>query len=125
MIKTLHFEFGEIRIFPNYVVVVMKEGINVIPEYNEELVAISEEYYKGRPFGYITYRRNSYSVDPMIYLKTSEIKNLSAFAVVCKDELNKGNLEMEKMFLRKPFKQFGDLDDAKNWVKEIIQENNQ
>ncbi|WP_051285114.1 hypothetical protein [Aequorivita capsosiphonis] len=106
MVKTLHFEFGEIRVFQSFVVVVMKEGITVKPEHNDDLVNISEKYFKDKPFGYITYRKNSYAVNPMVYLKTSEIENLVAFAVVCKDELNIGNLEVEKMFLKKPFKQF-------------------
>lgn len=124
MLKTLYFEFGEIRIFNSFVIVVMKEGITVKPEYNEDLVNISEKYFKDKPFAYITYRKNSYSVNPMVYLKTSEIENLVAFAVVCKDDLHKSNLELEKMFLKKPFKQFTNLDDAKNWVKELIKKSN-
>ena len=120
MIKTLHFEFGEIRVFKNFVVVVMKEGITVIPKYNDDLVAISNEYFKGRPFGYITYRKNSYAVDPMVYLKTSKIENLVAFAVVSGVGLKESNIEIEKRFLKKPIKHFSNLDDAKDWVKEMI-----
>lgn len=120
MIVTLHFEFGEIRVFNNFVIVVMKEGITVKPEYNDVLVNVSEQYFKNKPFGYITYRKNSYAVNPLIYIKTSEIQNLVAFAVVCTDKLKASNLEVEKMFLRKPLKAFSNLDDAKDWVNEII-----
>lgn len=123
MIDVLYFDFGEIRIFKNFVVAVMKEGITVKPEYNDELVKISEKYYSGKQFGYITYQKNSYAVDPMVYLKTSNIENLVAFAVVSKDELRIKNLEVEKRFLNKPFKHFTDLDDAKNWVNELVEEN--
>ncbi len=121
MIDTLHFEFGEVRVFENFVVVVMKEGITVKPEYNDDLVAISEKYFKGKPFGYITYRKNSYAVDPMIYLKTSKIENLKAFAVVSDDGLKVSNLEIEKRFLTKPFEHFNSLNDAKNWVNELVE----
>ncbi len=120
--KTLNYEFGEIRVFKNFVVVVMKEGINVIPEYNDDLVNISKNYFINRPFGYITYRKNSYSVDPMIYLKTSKIDNLIAFAVVSDDGLKVSNLAVEKRFLTKPFKHFNNLDNAKNWVNKLIEE---
>ena len=122
MIKTLNFEFGEIRVFKSFVVVVMKEGITVKPEYNQDLIDISEEYFKDRPFGYITYRKNSYSVDPMIYLKTSKIENLIAFAVVSEDGLRSSNLEIEKRFLKKPLKHFNNLDAAKDWVNKMIKE---
>lgn len=120
MIDVLDFEFGEIRVFPNFVVVVMKEGITVHPEHNKELVWIAEKYYKGKNFGYITYRINSYAVNPMVYLLTSKIDNLVAFAVVSTDGLKLSNIEIEKRFLTKPFEHFSNLDDAKNWVIEII-----
>lgn len=120
MIDTLQFEFGEIRIFKNFVVAVMKEGITVKPEYNVELFKISEKYFHNRPFGYITYRINSYAVNPMVYLKTSTINNLVAFAVVSTDNLRISNLVVEKRFLKKPFMHFADLDEAKDWVNELI-----
>lgn len=120
MITTLNFEFGEIRIFKKFVIVVMKEGITVQPEHNESLVNISEKYFKNNLFGYITYRINSYSVNPLIYLKTSEIENLVAFAVVCSDGLKASNIEVEKIFLKKPLKKFDNLNDAKDWVTEVI-----
>ncbi|MCB0465021.1 MAG: hypothetical protein KDC78_04995 [Aequorivita sp.] len=120
MIHTLHFEFGEIRVFENFVVVVMKEGITVKPEYNDDLEDISKKYYKGKKFGYITYRKNSYAVNPLVYLKTSEIENLAAFAVVSANGLKASNLEIEKRFLKKPLKHFTNMDEAKNWVNELV-----
>jgi hypothetical protein len=121
MIDTLNFEFGEIRVFENFVLVVMKEGITVKPEYNDDLENIAKKYYKGKKFGYITYRKNSYAVNPMVYLKTSEIENLVAFAVVSANGLKASNLEVERRFLKKPLKHFTNLDEAKNWVKEMIE----
>lgn len=122
MIETLQFEFGEIHIFKNFVVAIMKEGVTVIPEYNEELVKISKKYFHNRPFGYITYRINSYAVNPLVYLKTSTIENLVGFAVVSTDVLRISNLEIEKRFLDKPLKHFSEMNDAQNWVNEIIAE---
>lgn len=120
----LNLEFADVRIFNNFLVVVMNEAITVKPEYNDELVSISEKYFKDKLFGYITYRRNSYAVNPMVYLKTSEIENLVAFAVVSSDGLKSSNLKVEKLFFKKPLKHFNNLDDAKNWVNEIIKNRN-
>src|SRR5690606_26813370 len=77
MITTLYFEFGEVRVFKNFVLVVMKEGTTVKPEHNDHLEEIAIKYYAGRKFGYITFRKNSYAVNPLVYLKTSKIKNLA------------------------------------------------
>lgn len=122
MITTLFFEFGEIRVFKNFVVVVMNEGITVKPEYNNDLVGISEKYFTKRPFGYITYRKNSYAVDPLVYIETSKIENLIAFAVVSSDGLKLSNLELEKRFYTRSFKHFSNLDDAKDWINSLINE---
>ncbi|QQX76241.1 MULTISPECIES: hypothetical protein [Aequorivita] len=120
MIKRLFYEFGEINVFKNFVIAIMKEGITVKPEYNSYLEEIANTYFANKPFGYITYRKNSYAVDPMVYLKTSEIKNLVAFAVVAKDGQKISNTEIERIFFKKPFKDFTNLDDAKDWVNELI-----
>ena len=122
MIKTLHFEFGEIRIFENYVIVLMKEGITVKPEHNEDLKMIGNTYYRGKKFGYITYRVNSYSVDPLVYIETSKIENLVAFAVVViEDGMKISNVDIEKLFYTKPFRVFHDLDRARDWILEMIE----
>jgi hypothetical protein len=124
LVTKLDYPFGEIEIFDNYVLTVMKEGITVIPEYNIELVKIADKYFKGRPFGYITHRLNSYSVDPKVYLKTSKIENLVAFAVVSQKELNLTNSEVEKIFLRQPFEVFDTLEEAVSWVNSMTTGNN-
>lgn len=121
MIKALFYEFGEIDVFKNFVIAIMKEGTTVKPEYNIHLEEIANTYFQDRPFGYITYRKNSYAVDPMVYLKTSTIQNLVAFAVVAHDDQKIANIEIEKFFFKKPYQHFSNLDDAKDWVNEVIQ----
>ncbi|PKA84256.1 hypothetical protein ATE92_2436 [Ulvibacter sp. MAR_2010_11] len=117
---TLNFIFGKIEVFPNYVIAVMKEGVTVKPEYNAELIAISNKYFENRPFAYITHRLNSYSVDPRTYIETSKIENLVAFAVVSNKTINISNSELEKIFLKKPFDHFDNLEEAIDWVTEVV-----
>lgn len=122
MVKTLFYSFGEIDVFNDFVIAIMKEGVTIIPEFNENLIDVSKIYFAGRPFGYITYRRNSYAVDPLVYLETSKIGNLVAFAVVYPTHQTINNVPLEKMFLKKPFRNFSNLDEAKTWIKGIILE---
>ena len=125
MIDTLHFEFCVAQIFKNFVVVTMREGITVKPEYILNLEKIAEKYYKDKNFGYITYRANSYAVNPLIYTEASKIPNLVAIAIIAGDGIKESNIKIEKLFFKKPIQSFYDLDQAKDWVLQIIEEEKQ
>ena len=121
MTKILNFSFGQLTIYGNYVVSVMKEGITVTPNYNDELVKVTDTYFSHKPFVYITHRINSYAVDPKIYLETSKIENLKGFAVVSEDYKKKVNAQIEKLFYNKPFETFATLEEAFNWADQLIE----
>lgn len=107
-------------LYNDYLIVVINEGEHIVPEQNQVLVDIANSYYEDRPFVYITYRKYSYSVDPSIYIKTSQINNLKGFAVVAEALVSKGNAEIERMFLDKPFEIFTSLEDAITWSKLLV-----
>ena len=121
MIKKITFIFGELTIYDNYVLAVMKEGVTISPNYNDVLIDISATYFHNKQFIYITHRVHSYSVDPQIYYQTEKIKNLIGFAVVSQNYQAKLNAQIEKMFFKKPFKIFTELEDAVTWAKETTQ----
>ncbi|WP_245881546.1 hypothetical protein [Xanthomarina spongicola] len=118
----LSFSFGKVTIYDNYLVFVMNEGITVTPEYNDVLVDIADTYFSNKNFVYITHRINSYSVDPNIYFKTSQIKNLIGFAVVTGDKIYRDNISLEKTFFSKPFKSFNKLEKAIEWANKLCEE---
>jgi len=116
----LKYDFCEIEIYNDFIIVVMNEGILLTPDKNEVLLEIATEYFKNKKFGYITNRIHSYSVDPRIYTETSKIENLVSFAVVSDNKLALSNAQIEKLFYKKPFKQFVNLEDAITWVKKFV-----
>ncbi len=118
--KIISFEFGDIELFDNYLVTVMKQGITVVPKYNDELVALANSHFGGKPFGYITHRKNSYAVDPSIYYRTSKIENLVAFAVVSNKPIAEKTVAVEKIFLDKPFQLFSEMEEAISWVLDVV-----
>lgn len=120
MRETLTLDFCEITLCDNYMVVVMNEGITVVIEHNNILATIAEDYYKGQPFVYLSHRKNSYSVDPKVYLETSKIENLKGFAVVSSDFKARSNATVEKMFLDKPFAVFSELEEALSWADDLL-----
>ena len=81
---------------------------------------IADTYYTSKEFVYITHRVNSYAVDPAVYTKTSQIKNLVGFAVVASNYIALSNAEIEKIFLKKPFEIFTELDKAKEWAQSLV-----
>ena len=117
MIKTL--ETCSLEFFENYVVSTIYEG--VIFGKKESQVQTKEilEVFKNKPFVYISNRINSYSVDPIIYLKTSKIASLAGFAIVSKS-LSARNAEVESLFLNKPFEIFDTLEEAKSWANSLL-----
>ncbi|MFL0352474.1 hypothetical protein [Xanthomarina sp. GH4-25] len=121
MSNIITYPFGKVTIHDNFLIFVMNEGITVLPEYNEILVEIATTFFKNKRFVYITHRINSYSVDPNIYFKTSQIENLIGFAVVTGDKIYRDNVALEKTFFSKPFKSFTELNDAIDWANKLIE----
>lgn len=116
----LKFDFCDMYIYGNYMVVVMKEGVTIDPAHNQVLLNIVDTYYKDKKFVYITHRLYSYAVNPAIYIETSKIANLQGFAVVSKDYKAKSNAEIEKLFLNKPFEVFSTMEEAVAWAESLV-----
>lgn len=120
MKEILNFDFCDISIHDNYLVVVMKEGVNITPQHNDVLLEVTKKHFLDKKFVYITHRINSYSVDPKIYFETSKIENLKGFAVVSSNYKAKVNAQIEQMFFNKPFEIFTKLEDAFSWAEELL-----
>jgi hypothetical protein len=120
MTKVEVLDFCAISFYDKHMVVVMNEGITVTQPLHDILVEKAMSYYKNAPFVYLTHRVNSYAVDTSVYSKTSQLENLMGFGVISKNYLAKSNAEIEKLFLKKPFKIFDNLDDAIDWAKTLV-----
>ncbi len=119
MSNIISLPFGTVSMHDNYMVAVMNEGITVSPELNSVLEELAANHFQDKKFVYITHRINSYSIDPNIYFKTSQIPNLVGFAVVLGRKIRLDNLALEKMFFSKPFKSFKSLNKAIEWANEL------
>lgn len=113
-------DFCTVTFNQNYMLVVMNEGVTVTEKLHDILVEKALSHYNSKPFVYLTHRINSYAVDTSIYSKTSKLQNLYGFGVISKNYLAKSNAEIEKLFLKKPFKIFDNLDDAIDWAKTLV-----
>ncbi|MFD2561127.1 hypothetical protein [Aquimarina rubra] len=121
MIRFYDLDFCKLEIHHNYMIAVMKEGIVVSATNNSILIKIAEKHFKKTPFVYITHRIHSYSVDPIVYIKTGEVHNLLGFAVVSKNPMQEIQTKYERSFFKKEFRRFDDIESALSWKDELIE----
>ena len=119
--KVIVYDFGEVELFDNYLIMVMNRGVTVIPDYNDVLLNLAETHFKNKPFVYITHRKNSYAVDPSVYKLTSKIKNLVGFAVISDSSIATKTVPVEKLFFNKPFELFSTLEEGISWANTLVE----
>jgi hypothetical protein len=116
----MELEFGQVRIFQNTLIAELNEGVLFNANNNSELLKIGNEVFKNRPYGYISLRKNSYAVDPLVYREAALAENLKAIAVVSENELIKLNAHnVERQFYKDSgsFEVFDSLEEAINWIQ--------
>ncbi len=120
MIKKLRESFGTVILYEDFAIVEINEGIIYNTEHNEILINIGKSHFGNRPFGYISNRVHSYSLDPTVYLKSGKVDNLKAIAIVSENPRNRTTAELEKTFYCKHFEVFDNLEEAKSWMSLIV-----
>lgn len=122
LIRRHDLDIGSIFYHENFMVVEIKDGIALDFDNATEMLQLAKVYYGNTtPFVYITNRKNSYSFNPTAHFKTAPLfPNLKGYAVVSYDPINRDIAEMEKSFLNAPVRIFDNLEDAIDWVGELI-----
>lgn len=120
MSKIINFDFGSLEVFDGFAIGDFKEGVDIKSEQNDLLISVCKKYFKDRPFGYISNRTTSYSIDPTVYMKFNKVSNLHAIAVVVKNPAQVLSASIERIFFGRNFKYFNSLSDAIIWIRETI-----
>tara|TARA_R110000868_G_scaffold82956_7_gene234042 strand:+ start:26631 stop:27032 length:402 start_codon:yes stop_codon:yes gene_type:complete len=122
LIKKYDLAVGTFYFYENFMVSEAKEGVAVSFENAKEMLELAKMHYgKTTPFVYISNRKNSYSFNPTAHFKTTAMfPNLKGFGVVTYDSMNKEIAQMEQSFFKNPVNIFNSLDDAINWVEDLI-----
>lgn len=124
VVKEYHLDIGTVQVYDNYMVATFEEGATVTLERAYQIIGISEIHFRDRPFGYISLRKNSYAIDPIIYTYLRGLDNLKAFAIVSKKEINMHNFKIEKMFYKKSMEFFIEFENAVAWIKKKVKKKN-
>ncbi|WAC02824.1 hypothetical protein N7U66_04060 [Lacinutrix neustonica] len=117
---TIELEFCKIRLFEDYVICNVNEGVTLCPEKSHVITVFLLNHFQKKPFVYITERIHSYSVDPSIYSRSSQVESLKGFAVVAFNYFAASSANYEKNFLQKPFEVFNETSAAEHWAKNLL-----
>ena len=122
--KLVRITKAEFEIHENMVIVRFDEGSNVTVEDWKESMKVLLDNFSGK-FAWISDRINSYSIDPTVVSAIIEdIDNVVCLAQVNYGKKLRDSTEIAKDFLsvKVPFRSFGTLDDALNWVREKLRD---
>ena len=111
-----------IKLHERVVVVEISEGQAVSYESGYQTLERLMSMIGDKPWVYISNRVNSYSLDPNDYKHFNEIPTLKGIGVIQYQKSIKTALELEEMFIKKPFKTFDNLESAIKWGLEKTKE---
>ncbi len=120
-IKEYNLEVGKVTFYDNYLIIEVAEGVSFDYQKAKELSRLTNLHFEGRPFGYISHRINSYSIEATDYTKIKEVfPNLEAFAVVVFNRVQESSVRIENMFFEDGIMTFDDLVTAEAWIREQL-----
>lgn len=115
----IQLDFGKVWFKEKVLIAELNEGILLDVEQNRKLLEMGRKAFSNEPYGYISYRKNSYAVNPMVYLESASTTNLRAIAVVTTNDTCRQNAVLEKQFFKNSnsFEVFTNIEEAFNWLK--------
>ena len=115
-------DIGDFHFFDNFIVAEFKQGSYVSFKDFQEIFDLSQEYFNGRPSGFISNRVNSYSINLLDITENREkLSLLSAYAIVTYSHNTKRMLAMEDYYSESKRERFNSLMDAVKWMtKELV-----
>ena len=118
--NVLDTELGTIQFYDNLIVMEAKEDVVISLKTGMFILLKVISIVGTKPVVYISNRVNSYAVVPTDYKYLEMIPNLRGIAVVSYSPYTKESVELESRFFNKPFTVFDNMNDAKNWSRELL-----
>ena len=121
--STYKTSFGRVQITGQLVISQVDEGVIFGADAHRELKALTSLHLDmSRPYGHLSYRKYSYSIDPMVYRKAAAADQLAGIAVVVVDEKKREIANYERGFFAQRFEIFDDLREAATWLQTLLRE---
>jgi hypothetical protein len=116
---TYTFRDGKLYFYDDLIVGEINQGAHVSSETLLSFFQFFLENYKV-PFGYLSYRVNSYSIDPQVYSLLPKNNLLKGIAVVSNQKFSSLNAHVEKSLYKGRYELFTTLEAAIHWLDKIV-----
>lgn len=121
---TYSLKIGDFHFFNHFLIAEFSQGCCVTSNDLTDIYDIASSFYRNKPYGFISNRIYSYSIDLVDFYKNSNKLNLiGSYAVVTYNDLSKKMLPMEDYYFKINRYRFNSLDNAVNWVLNEINQN--
>ena len=115
-------KFGDLFFYDDFLITEIYEGMTIgSNEFNDIFNLCLEVYGPDKPYGIVSHRLFSYSVNIFELIPISnKFKVVIANAVVAYTDFSLKNFELEKQLLKFEGKFFNNLDSGITWIKKEI-----
>jgi len=115
-------KFGDLFFYDDFLITEIYEGMTIgSNEFNYIFILCLEVYGPDKPYGIVSHRLFSYSVNIFELIPISnKFKVVIANAVVAYTDFSLKNFELEKQLLKFEGKFFNNLDSGITWIKKEI-----
>lgn len=120
ILKSIELEFTILEFYEDFVISRVREGTVFSKNQVQDLVEVCSDFYNREPYVYISKRENNYNVDPTIYYNLENVRNLAGIAIVSTKPSSINMANFEKNFSKVPFSIFLEMEEAEQWVTEIM-----
>ena len=123
--KECQLDIGTFYFYDTFLIGEFKEGILVTIENFKKIHNIALEHFKNKPYGYISNRINSYTINVINFINHEEIfEKLVAYAIVSYSNITTSTVNYENYYFNTHRKQFEHLNDATVWVEDEVRNYN-
>lgn len=112
-------DFTTLHFYDKYLISHIKDDVVLDEAKTQNLINLCQEYYKGSPYVYLSKRKGSYNVVPMVYLNLWENPELLGIGIICEEIIKCKMAEFEKNFSSVPFQIFYTMESAVHWVESL------
>lgn len=117
--NTLELSFTSLEFYDSIVLSTVKDDILLNVEHIEELRKICADFFKNEGFVYISNRKNSYTVNPIIYINLIKTNTLKGIAIISENIEKLQIANFEKKFSPVPYELFQNEKEAFVWAQGI------
>lgn len=118
---SLDIEFAHFELYENYLVATINEGVIFDAPELHKFHEIFDKHYYNRPFGYISDRKNDYTINPTCYAESKNYNSqIVGVATLCYSEVTYRNAAFAERFLDWPHKAFYTMEECVDWIDLLI-----